>query len=377
MTTRRKFILSSTAASVATMLGMPTLSFADDVIEKADKPLRILFLGGTGFLGPHTVKHAIARGHQVTLFNRDRSKENLFPELESIIGNRDPKIGDGLSGLKGKRWDCVIDTSGYIPRIVEASSKLLADYSDQYLFISSISVYADFKTAGQDETAEVGTLEDINVEKIDGKTYGPLKAYCEKAAENNFKNRTTIIRPGLIVGPRDRTDRFTYWPVRIAKGGEILAPGDGKDFVQYIDVRDLGAFIINCLETKAMGTFNATSPIYNETTADMLNYCRDVINKDADFTWADTEFLNTHDVKSWSDMPVWVPRQGENSGLSQINSEKAEKIGLDMRAREDTIRDTLTWFVDQPKGRQNSLRAGISKEREASILNAWHAPTNS
>jgi len=369
---RRQFMLRSAAASMAALAGFYPKSLSAKPVKKSKKPLKILFLGGTGFLGPHTVNHALARGHQVTLFNRGRSKEGLFPELEAIIGNRDPKIDKGLDGLKGKQWDCVIDTSGYVPRIVNASSKLLAPHCQHYLFISSISAYANFKQAGMQEDAAVGTLEDTTVETIDSETYGPLKAYSEQAAENNFKGRTTVIRPGLIVGPRDRTDRYTYWPVRVAKGGEVLAPGDGKDYVQYIDVRDLGEFIIHCLEQKAFGIFNATSPMDNETTQDMLGDCKQVLSSDATFTWADTDFLQQHEVSPWGGMPVWVPREGEIGGISRINSSKAEKLGLNTRPRSETVTDTFTWYGQQSAARRKTLRAGISNEKETEVLAAWH-----
>ncbi len=372
MKTRRQFMLSTAAAGAAAIAGyFPGKIFAEN-INRASKSLKILFLGGTGFLGPHTVNHAIARGHQVTLFNRGRSREGLFPALESIIGNRDPKIDKGLEGLKGKEWDCVIDTSGYIPRIVNASSKLLAPHCDHYLFISSISVYADYTVPGLDESAAVGTLDDRTVEVINGDTYGPLKAYSEVSAEENFKGRTTIIRPGLIAGPRDRTDRYTYWPVRIAQGGEVLAPGDGKDFVQYIDVRDLGEFIIHCLERKLVGIFNATSPMESETTADMLAHCKQAVSSNAKLTWAATKFLQKHDVLPWGGMPVWVPRDGELGGMSRINSSKAEKHGMHIRPRTDTVKDTLDWYKQQPVARQKSLRAGISRQKETDVLKAWH-----
>ncbi len=372
MKSRRQFILSSAVAGMAAMTGLGAKALSVGKVDKSKRQLKILFLGGTGFLGPHTVSHAIARGHQVTLFNRGRSKEGLFPDLETIIGNRDPKIDKGLQGLNARKWDCVIDTSGYVPRIVNASSKLLAPHCDHYLFISSISVYSNYARIGLDEKAPVGTLEDRNVEIINGESYGPLKAYSEQAAENNFKGRTTIVRPGLIVGPRDRTDRYTYWPVRIARGGEVLAPGDGKDFVQYIDVRDLGKFIISCLEQKHTGIFNATSPMNEETTSDMLNYCKQGVSSDAILTWAEADFLQRNEVLPWSGMPVWVPRNGEMGGMSRINSQKAEQHGLQTRTRIDTVRDTLEWYSKQPPGRQKKLRAGISRQKEKDVLKAWH-----
>lgn len=376
MSTRRHFITSTLSASLAVTAGLTmTNASAKDKINlvlSAKKPLKILFLGGTGFLGPHTVKHAIARGHEVTLFNRGRSKEELFPELETIIGNRDPNIGIGLKGLNGRRWDCVIDTSGYVPRIVDASTKQLQNQCDQYLFISSISVYKDIHKIALDEESSVGTLEDDTVESINGETYGPLKAYCEQISEKNFANKTTVIRPGLIVGPRDRTDRYTYWPVRIAKGGEVLAPGDGKDFVQYIDVRDLGAFIIHCLEQKAMGIFNATSAMNSESSLDMMNSCKEGSGSDASFTWTDADFLEQQNIQPWSNMPVWIPRQSEMAGLSQVSVSKAEKQGLKIRPRKETVQDTLSWFGNLSKSRRKTLRAGISQKKESETLLVWH-----
>jgi len=384
MTTRRQFINSTMNASIAAVGLANTTTFAKEIIKeeiedshlntikKTDKPLRILFLGGTGFLGPHTVSHAVARGHQVTLFNRGRSKEELFPELETIIGDRDPNIGDGLKNLKGRQWDSVIDTSGYVPRIVDASSRLLKDHCEQYLFISSISVYKNLNELGLDEKSAVATLQDTAFESINGETYGPLKAYSEQAAENNFTSRTTVIRPGLIVGPRDRTDRYTYWPVRVAKGGEVLAPGDGKDFVQYIDVRDLGAFIIHCLEQKTMGIFNATSAMNTETSMDMLNHCKSASGSDASFTWADADFLEKQNIQAWSNMPVWIPRQSEMAGLSYVSVTEAEKHGLVIRPRKETAQDTLSWFGNLRKARRKTLRAGISQKKESEALSAWH-----
>jgi 2'-hydroxyisoflavone reductase len=369
MSSRREFIKLS--AAVAAAMGLSSNPLMAQLIKPASKPLNILFLGGTGFLGPHTVNYALARGHKVTLFNRGRSKEGLFDELETIIGNRDPQIDAGLSGLKGRKWDCVIDTSGYVPRIVSASAKLLAEHCEQYLFISSISVYANYGKKGLDESGEVGTLEDPTVEQITNKTYGPLKAYSEQAAEVHFKDRTTVIRPGLIVGPRDRSDRYTYWPVNIDRGGEVLAPGDGKDIVQYIDVRDLGAFIVTCLENKAYGTFNATSPA-TETTEQMLAACQAVTDSDAKLTWVDAEFLTKQAVSAWGDIPVWVPKGHALEGFAHIDVSKAVAAGLTFRERTKTAKDTLNWFKSAADNGKRDLKYGISKEREQQVLKAWH-----
>jgi len=371
MSNRRQFIQSTLALSAATSAGLSPLLANDKKLTKAKKSLNILFLGGTGFLGPHTVQYAIDRGHNVTLFNRGRSKENLFPNLEALVGNRDPDKDAGLAALAGRSWDCVIDTSAYVPRIADASAKLLAKSCKQYLFVSTISVYKEYSKVGITENDPVGTLEDTKVEKVDGMTYGPLKAYCEQAVRTHFKDNSTIIRPGLIVGPRDKTDRYTYWPVRVARGGDVLAPGDGSDKVQYIDVRDLAEFMIHSLENNNYGTYNAISDSKQETVKDMLASCQKASKSDAKFIWADTEFLTQQQVRPWADMPVWVPNQGEMAGMSQVDVSKALSAGLSVRDRELTAFDTLKWFSEQPEERRAKLRAGLSSEREVEVIQAW------
>ncbi len=331
--------------------------------------LRLLILGGTGFLGPHTVKAALARGHQMTLFNRGRTNPHLFPDLEKLRGDRD---GD-LTALEGRDWDAVIDTSGYVPRIVKMSAELLAPHVRQYVFISSISVYAAFPIEGIDETSPVGTLEDETVEEITGGSYGPLKALCEQAAERALPGRATNIRPGLIVGEQDRSDRFTYWPARMARGGEVLAPGDGGDFIQFIDVRDLAEWIIACIENDVTGVFNATSPPATLTMGEFLETCRRVSGSDATLTWADADFLAEQEVEPWSDMPVWVPATGDEPGFGRVSTRRAQEKGLRCRPVSETVRDTLEWFGTLPEERRNKLRAGLDPEREAAVLAAWHA----
>jgi len=370
MTTRREVLQSAMALSAISMTGLSPL-LAMEGIKKAAKPLKILVLGGTGFLGPHTVQYAIDRGHEVTLFNRGRSQENLFPDLEKLVGNRDPEVDAGLSALEGREWDCVIDTSSYVPRIAGASAELLKDKCQQYLMISTISVYAGFSQVGMNESAAVGTLEDTTVETVDGATYGPLKAYSEQAVTQHFGNRATILRPGLIVGPRDRTDRYSYWPVRASMGGDMLCPGSGADLVQYIDVRDLAEFIVHCLEQKTMGTYNTISDSKSETVQDMVNTCIEVSGADTNPVWADTDFLTEQGVRPWADMPVWVPNAGEMAGLSQIDVSRAFAAGMKIRDRKVTALDTLNWFKSLPADRQATLRAGIKPEREKEVLAAW------
>ena len=245
---RRQFVTSSTAAAA---LG------AFPLFLPAQQKLKILMLGGTGFLGPHTVQYALDRGHEVTLFNRGKTNNDLFPDLERIVGNRDPDIDAGLSGLKDREWDAVIDTSGFVPRIVGASSGLLGDNVGQYLFVSTICQYNDWMEGEQLRTEDWprGTLEDPTTEDV-RTHYCYLKAYCELAAEQSMPGRVTQIRPGLIVGPRDNTDRFTYYPMRADRGGEMLAPGAPSNLTQYIDVRDLAAFMVHCLEQKLTDSYN-------------------------------------------------------------------------------------------------------------------------
>ncbi len=370
MTTRRELLQSAMALSAVSMTGLSPL-MAFDSVKKAAKPLKILMLGGTGFLGPHTVQYAIDRGHEVTLFNRGRSKENLFPNLEKLIGNRDPKVDAGLSALKGRKWDCVIDTSSYVPRIAGASAQLLKGQCEQYLMISTISVYSQFSQLNMDESAAVGTLDDPTVETVDGATYGPLKAYSEQAVTEQFGAGTTILRPGLIVGPRDRTDRYSYWPVRASRGGDMLCPGNGSDLVQYIDVRDLAEFIIHCLEQKTTGIFNTISDSKTETVKDMVDTCIEVSGADTNAVWADTDFLTEQGVRPWADMPVWVPNAGEMAGLSQIDVSRAFAAGMKIRDRKETALDTLNWFKTLPEERQKTLRAGIKSEREQEVLAEW------
>jgi len=333
----------------------------------------LLVLGGTKFLGPEVVEAALARGWPVTLFNRGKTNPQLFPELEKLRGDRDPAKDDGLKALQDRGWDAVVDTSGYVPRHVAASASLLAPTCRQYLFVSSISVYADFSRPGMDETAPVGRLEDETVEKVDGETYGPLKALCERAAEQAMPGRTTVIRPGLIVGPHDPSDRFTYWPVRVARGGEVLAPGSASDPTQIIDVRDLAAFIVLALEKNRTGVFNATGPKDPLPIGDLLASCRRVSGSDASFTWVDATFLEEQKIAAWSDMPVWVPPTGEMEGFARVSIRRALAAGLAFRPLDETVRDTLAWWKTEPEERRRTMRAGITAEREAEVLAAWKA----
>ena len=327
--------------------------------------MRILIIGGTRFLGRHLVDSALARGHEVTLFNRGMTNPDLFPQVETILGDREKDLAE----LSGREWDAVIDTCGYVPRIVRLSASGLEGSVDRYVFISSISVYASFSKIGIDESDLVGKMEDETVEEITGETYGPLKVLCEKAVQDTFGGEgALIVRPGLIVGPNDPTDRFTYWPVRVSRGGDVLAPDSPEAPVQIIDVRDLSDFIIKLIEEKASGVYNATGPDYELTLGAMLETCKQVSNSDANFKWASVEFLSRHEVAPWSDMPVWIPNTEEDAGFSRVDISKAIKAGLTFRLLEDTVRDTLEWAETRPSDRE--WKAGLSAEKEEKVLAA-------
>ncbi len=359
-TTRRNF-LQTTAASLSAAAITSALP-----IQKAAKPLRILILGGTGFIGPHQVRYALARGHKLTLFNRGKTNPGLFPEVEHLAGDRQKSE---LDELKNREWDAVIDNPTTLPRWVREAGAILKDKTKQYVFISTISVFADHFKIGMDENTPVATTNEPNDEKV-GANYGALKALSEKEAEKAFPGRATIIRPGLIVGPGDPTDRFTYWPIRINRGGEILAPGDGTDPVQFIDARDLGEWSIRMVEQGAFGIYNATGPKSVLTTAEMLYGIRAVTTADVKFTWADWKFLQANKVSPWSDMPVWVPgKEPSMAGFARINCARAIAQGLTFRALAETASATIEDFSKREKAK---LSSGLSAEREAELLKLWH-----
>lgn len=327
--------------------------------------MNILVLGGTIFLGRHIVQAALRRGHTVTSFTRGKHNPDLFPEIEHLRGDRN---GD-LEALRGRRWDVAIDTCGYVPREVKASAELLADAVEHYTFVSSLSAYRDFPRPSMDESAEIGTLDDPTIEEVTGETYGPLKALCEKAAEDAMPGRVLSVRAGLIVGPYDPTDRYTYWPHRIAEGGEVLAPGNGTEAVQYIDVRDLAEWIVRMAEQRRAGVYNATGPAHPLTMASFLEACRAATGSDARFIWVDKSFLIGEGVTLWMEIPLSVPDIEELSGFSQVSCAKAIADGLRFRDVEETIADTIAWNATRPEGAP--MHAGLSRERERHLLDTW------
>jgi 2'-hydroxyisoflavone reductase len=326
----------------------------------------ILILGGTVFLGRALVDAARARGHRLTLFNRGKSNPGLYPEVESLHGDRAADLG----ALSGRRWDAVIDTCGYLPRVVRASAEALAGQVEHYTFISSLSVYANVSRPGMDESGVVGKLADESVETIDGETYGPLKALCEQAVERALPGRALVIRPGLIVGPFDPLDRFTYWPARVAQGGEVLAPGLPETPVQVIDVRDLAEWTVAMVESRATGTFNATGPQPELSMGRLLETCRSVSGSDAALTWVDEAFLLAQGVQPWSDLPVWIPvSDASSAGSHRFDCRKAITAGLRFRPIAETVRATLDWEAARPP--DHPWRAGITRQRERELLELW------
>ncbi|MDE0259958.1 MAG: SDR family oxidoreductase [Gemmatimonadota bacterium] len=376
---RREFLKTTATAAGALGLGVACAP-SDDQEAAGPAPMSILVLGGTGFIGPHMVRYAASRGHTVTLFNRGRTNTHLFPELEKLVGDRD---GD-LTALEGRRWDAVIDNSGFVPRHVRDSAALLSD-SGQYMFVSSISAYKDLVTEGITEDYDVGRLEDPTVEEVTGETYGPLKALCEEAVQEVFGDRANIVRPGYIVGPGDNTDRWTYWPVRVAAGGDMLAPGTPDQPIQFIDARDLGAWMVRMLEDRIGGVFNGVGPTEAVTWDGFFQACREVSGSDTEMHWVDSGFLQEQGVA----FPIWAARDSSFGAVHSVDLSRAIEAGYTSRPMEETIGDTLEWWSglteeDRPGGVMFSgLRtremgfepATIDQmlEAEAELLSAWAA----
>jgi 2'-hydroxyisoflavone reductase len=325
--------------------------------------LKVLVLGGTGFLGRHIAEQALERSHALTLFNRGVTNPGLFPQAEHLRGDRD----GGLDALDGRRFDAVVDTSGYLPRVVSASAGRLADAAEHYTFISSVSVYEGNGGAGTDPGSPVGELADETVEEITDETYGPLKALCERAVREALPGCTLVIRPGLIVGPHDPTDRFTYWPARIADGGTVLAPGDAAAMTQVIDVRDLAAFVLDMAERGATGTYNAVAPERPLALGDLLEQCVAVARSDAALVWVANELLLEHGVEPWTDLPLWLGGDPEMEWIDHIDPTPAIGQGLRPRPVRETIESTLEWHRAHLAA---PSRAGfrMTRAREAELL---------
>lgn len=328
--------------------------------------MNILILGGTIFLGRHLVDAALANGHTVTLFNRGQHNPDLFPEVEKLCGDRTNV--DDLQMLRDRHWDAVIDTCGYFPHIVQLSAQVLKNLVERYVFISSISVYGEPPTTpGIDENSAIARLEKEDLKYYEKESYGTRKALCEQVIEAVLPSRTLNIRPGLIVGPYDPSDRFTYWPARLQRGGTVLAPGNPTAPVQIIDVRDLAEWTIRMIENQHIGIFNATGPSSPLSMCDVLETCRQVAGTPAEFVWVDDEFLLGQGVTPFTDLPLWLP--GAASAMMQVSVGKALNGSLTFRSLAETVGDTLTW--DKTRLSDTQRVNGISVERESELLSLW------
>jgi len=335
--------------------------------------LRILVLGGTRFIGVHITELALKRGHGVTLFNRGRSAPNRFPNVELLKGDRNGQ----LDALRGHSWDAVIDDSGFVPRHVRLSAELLAPHVQRYLFISSISAYASLAKP-VDESSPLGQLTDPSVETVNGDTYGPLKALCEQAAASAMPHRLIVLRPGIVVGPEDYTDRFTYWPARAARGGAMLAPDKPADATQFIDARDLARFTLDCIERDVLGTFNVVTPpghiTMGQVVAESIAAAKALARPQAQPTavWVPADFLERQKVEPGTDLPLWYPATGDEASFAAVSDARAIAAGLRITPLARTTHDTLAWYLKRPQSERRQLKAGLSPERETQLLAAWH-----
>ncbi len=382
-TTRRALLGAGAVLAAGAMArGLAADEKKDPAAEGPQKKLKLLVLGGTRFLGPAIVDYALERGHEVTLFNRGRSNPGMYPDLEKLRGNRgahaDPRRGRkavpvDLKSLEGRTWDAAIDTSGYWPEFVEVSSKQLAQQVGHYVFVSTISVYPQF---GKDPKTITEETELVGLKKREeytdtsnfGAIYGPFKALCEQACEAAMPGRVANVRPGLIVGDRDSTRRFGEWPLRVHRGGELIAPGNPEGHCQFIDVKDLGAWCVRLAEDKTAGVFNANGFPGHLSFEEFLHGCKCSIRTDCSFTWLPESFLEEQKIRPWMHMPNWMPEKV----LAWVGVEKAIAAGLTFRPIADTVRDALAWELQQREKAGERWRWKLAPEREAAVLKAWH-----
>ncbi len=387
---RRTFLKLTAAAGGALGLGaIPDLGFAATPaptprttappVGRAATPLDILIIGGTGFTGPEQVNYALARGHRVTLFNRNKTRPDFFKgRVTELIGD----LNDDTRALEGKEFDVVIDNPTTSPIWVRNVARYMTGHTRHYIFISTLSVYPDNSHPGADESDGLTPLpagiDPFGVPASQARNYyGALKTYCEGLVQKDYPGMFTIIRPGLIVGPLDPSDRFTYWPVRIDRGGEVLAPGVPEEPVQFIDARDLAEWTVRMAENRTLGIFNGMGPSAPLTMAEMLYGMKAVTTAGAQFTWVPADFLREQKISAWRDMPVWVPWPGRDAGFMARNNARAIAAGLTFRPLAVTAKDTLDWNLTRPAAQQQALAegkiAGIPAAREAQVLAAWKA----
>jgi 2'-hydroxyisoflavone reductase len=387
-TSRREFL--RTAAATGAVAALSPLGLARAAGRRqpgeAERKMKILMMGGTGFLGPIIVQHAIDRGHEVTLFHRSPERD-LFPELEHLYGDRYQE--GALEPLKGRSWDVAIDTWTYLPYIVRRSAEALRDSVQNYQMVSTISVYGDRNEVDMTEDAELATMPEEVVDTVRtnrdiGQHYGAFKALCEQTIEEVMGGRSCNVRPGLIVGPRDRSHRWNWWPHRIRKGGEVIGPGGPEQYTQIIDVRDCGEFCVTAAEKLLTGSYNAVTPARALTMGKTLETCKRVSGSDASFTWIPEDFLEEQGVQPWAHMPAWIPPSAPGyEGFGQLSTEKSERAGLKFRTLEDTVQATLDWLdtltpeqlapLDKGFGVEGGGGGGMPPEFEARVLAAWKA----
>lgn len=385
MSNRREFMGEMVAFTAGA--AMAPMAMAGRLGTPGKKKLKLLILGGTGFLGPQIVRDALRSGHEMTLFNRGRSGPDLFPELEWLEGDRYTDLSAlEKAAADGRRWDAVIDTFTYVPKTVTDAMDVLLPAMDQFIVISTISVYGN-PEAGADEDAPLETIDDataagITTHREVGQHYGAMKARVEKAAQERFPGRVSVIRPGLICGERDTTGRYSYWPIRCGEGGRMVCPGDGEDFVQYIDVRDVGEFTITCAEKRLFDTYNAISPADSRTTKSMIDAAAEAAGTDPERVWMPAEFLREQSVAPWQEMPVWLPSD-QYPGRGRISVEKGLKAGMRIRPEVETGRAVLEYVRtrgpeiraengDEAYSQWNQrVRGGLAPEKEQRVLEAW------
>jgi 2'-hydroxyisoflavone reductase len=362
MSTRREILGAAIGAGILSMT-KASGAFAQ---SRSGGGLDILVLGGTGFIGPHLVSHAMQRGHKITLFNRGRTNNHLFPEVEKLVGDRN----NDLSALEGRRWDAIIDNSGYTPAQVELSVGLLKDACDQYLFTSTRSVYYDYTAAVMDEDAPLGPQ---HLPESEWEGYGPDKVLAERIVKAGFGARTLIVRPPIIVGPGDRSDRFTYWVDRIDDGGDILVQGEPTDPVQFVDVRDLSEFYVRLLENTTSGIYNAEGPGSALTTAGLVHGIKAITATPSTFHWVDWDFLIERGEVPQESLTFWQPPRGRYLNYGYMDNSRAITRGLTFRPLAVTAKDTLDWHRARTRDLQDKLRTGLSRDREAELLREWNS----
>jgi 2'-hydroxyisoflavone reductase len=361
MTITRRTLIKAGAGTALALAG-------GRLVAEAQGERTLLVLGGTGFIGPHVTGIALSRGWKVTHFNRGKRDADGVEGVETLLGDRKGQ----LDSLKGRRWDAVIDNTGYIPKYCRMSADLLAPNTGYCLYISSISAYAGFARPN-DVGSPTGVLENKDQEEITNDTYGPMKALCEQYVRDAYGRRCSIVRPGYIVGPLDPTDRFTYWPVRYARGGEMAAPGTPADPIQFVDVRDLAAFMMGLVERRVVGDFNAVTPPGAYTMGSLMDASRKVTGAATQLTWIDEDFLAANLKPEEMNFAPWGPMRGAEAGASLTGMQASAAQGLEARPLEETVRDTLAWHATRPAERQAALRSGFTADNEAAILAAWRA----